>query len=535
MNPAPVLRLDLDANVLMANAAAEDVFGSDLTARCWKDVCPGMDDAVWAGVVAAPGLVPVDVGMGKRDFVFTHRRDAAEGDVFVYGADVTELRAQERLLEAQAAALAEVARFPDMNPAPVLRLDLDGTVLLSNRAANVVFGDELAGRCWKDICPGLDDGLWERMLEAIEPLPIEASVDGREFVFAHRRDTEAELVFVFGADITEQKLAERGMRQAEKLAALGKLSAGLAHELNNPAAAAGRAAAHLEQGLADLEAATFDLARAGATAERWAFLADVRRRAGDRRGEGPALSALDAADRALELESWLEAREIEAATTIAAAFVDVGFTTADIEQIAAELPAEQLGAACVWLCRSLEVSDYAATVARSSRAISDLIEVVKSYSYMDQMPIQDVDIERGIEDTLTILGHAIRDKEIRVVRDYDSHLPPVPAPGSELNQVWTNLIDNAVDAMEEGGTLTIRTVRDGDSVTVEIEDDGAGIPDELQARVFDPFFTTKDVGQGTGLGLDVVRRIVVERVGGELDLRSRPGETVFRVRLPVEQ
>ena len=208
-----------------------------------------------------------------------------------------------------------------------------------------------------------------------------------------------------------------------------------------------------------------------------------------------------------------------------------GIRGEDLDAIAATLPASALGAAILWLCRALLVHELAGTVARSSRSISELVDVVKSYSQMDRGPVQSVDVHDGIEDTITILGHKLG-RGIELVREYDRDLSPVEVRGSELNEVWMNLIDNAIGAIGEQGTITIRTYREGDHVAVDITDDGPGIPEEIQSRIFDQFFTTKDVGQGTGLGLDIVRRIITERCGGQLDFRSRPGETLFSVRIP---
>jgi len=172
-------------------------------------------------------------------------------------------------------------------------------------------------------------------------------------------------------------------------------------------------------------------------------------------------------------------------------------------------------------------------VGSSSGSISELVGVVKSYSHMDRAPVQEVDVHRGIEDAITLLGHKLK-HGINVVRDYDRELPRIGTRGSELNQVWTNLIDNAIGALGTSGTITIRTFGEGERLAVEIEDDGPGIPAEVRARIFEPFFTTKQVGDGTGLGLDVVRRIVTGRCGGQVDVRSEPGQTVFRVIVPVE-
>jgi PAS domain S-box-containing protein len=334
-------------------------------------------------------------------------------------------------------------------------------------------------------------------------------------------------------DITERRRVEEELRQTEKMAALGKLSAGLAHELNNPAAAATRAAGQLLDGIDALQSATARLAQGGLQPDAWARLSEFRRALGDRSAEPLNLSPLELSDREEELLGWFEAHGVADPWQMAPTLVVAGVRLDDLEAIAAGLPADRLGDAMAWVVAALGLYDLAGTVARSSRSISTLVDAVKSYSYMDRAPVQEVDIHNGIEDTLTILGHKLK-RGIEVVREYDRSLPRIHVRSSELNQVWTNLIDNAIAAVGERGTITIRTYRDGDRLAVEIVDDGPGIPEEMQPRIFDPFYTTKEVGQGTGLGLDIVRRIITARCGGEVDFRSRPGGTVFRVRLPLE-
>jgi signal transduction histidine kinase len=334
-------------------------------------------------------------------------------------------------------------------------------------------------------------------------------------------------------DITERRRVEEEMRQTEKMAALGKLSAGLAHELNNPAAAAQRASGQLAEGLDELRAATLELTRASIAPDAWDTVIEWAREFGERADGSSGLSALEASDREEELMGWLEAHDVGDAWTMASTLVNAGVRKDDLDAIAAALPTAPLGAVILWLCRSITVQDLAGVVASSTKNISDLVNVVKSYSYMDQASLQYIDIHAGLEDTLTILGHKLK-RGIDVVRQYDRDLPQVQVQGSELNQVWTNLIDNAIGAMGERGTITIRTLRDDEHLMVEIADDGPGIPEKIRPRVFDPFFTTKGVGEGTGLGLDVARRIVTARCGGQIDFSSRPGATVFRVRLPVQ-
>ena len=348
-------------------------------------------------------------------------------------------------------------------------------------------------------------------------------------------EREGELVgcVVTFVDISERRRIEEGLRQTDKMAALGKLSAGLAHELNNPAAAAGRAAAQLVEALDELQSATISLTRAGLKHDLWDTLTGWAREFRQRSAGTLGLSPLELNDREEELLKWLDAHGVDEGWAMASTLVTAGIKSKDLDTIAATLPAVLLGAVMLWLCRAITAHDLAGVVGGSTRNISNLVNVVKSYSYMDRAPLQYVDIHAGLEDTITILRHKLK-RGIEVVRQYDRGLPPVHLRGGELNQVWTNLIDNAIGGIGEKGTITIRTYRDGDHVAVDITDDGPGIPKEIQPRIFDPFFTTKDVGQGTGLGLDVVRRIVSARAGWQIDFRSRPGETVFRVRVPVE-
>jgi PAS domain S-box-containing protein len=345
-----------------------------------------------------------------------------------------------------------------------------------------------------------------------------------------RNDKLVGCVLTF-VDITDRRRMEEELRQTEKMAALGKLSAGLAHELNNPAAAATRASEQLLDGIDGLRSATGVLAGSGLAPDRWTTLNDFYGKLREGAIIPPTLSPLEASDREEELLQWLEKHGVDTAWEMAPALVAAGARQADLEAIAADLPVDRLGESLGWVCTALGVEELARTVAHSSRAISTLVDAVKSYSHMDRAPVQEVDIHDGIEDTITILGHKLK-IGIEIVREYDRDLPPIEILGSELNQVWTNLIDNAIAALGERGTITIRTYRDEDHLIVEIADDGPGIPEEIRSCIFDPFFTTKEVGDGTGLGLGIVRRIVTERLNGEVDFHSRSGETVFRVLLP---
>ena len=351
--------------------------------------------------------------------------------------------------------------------------------------------------------------------------------------FPVERDGELVGCVVTFVDISERRKIEAEMRQTEKMAALGKLSAGLAHELNNPAAAAGRASGLLGEALVQLQVANVDLARAGLEDEHWESITrwyeDLRSKA----AITIPLSGLDASDREEELLDWLESNGVDDGWEIAPVLVKAGVENADLDTIASEIPAGAIGKAAIWLTRSLEAQDLTAEVSLSSERISTLVNSVKSYSYMDQAPVQTIDVHTGLEDTITILAYKLK-QGVEVVREYDRNLPQIRTHASELNEVWTNLMDNSIMAMDGTGTITIKTYPEGDGLTVEIGDNGPGIPESARSKIFDPFFTTKDVGEGTGMGLDVVRRIVTQRCNGEIDFESEPGKTVFFVRLPME-
>jgi len=533
MNPAPVLRLDLAGRVALANRAARTVFGrEDLQGHSWLRICPGMGTALWRRVLSAPQPVQHEVTLGALRILFTHVRSTDSAFVFAFGADVTQQRQNERLLEEQAANLAIQARFPDMNPGPVLRLKLDSTILLANKAAAAVFGRDLAGLRWIDLLSPLDAARWDEIVAAREPIYIEAAIDDRVWVFAHRRDHESELVFAYGADITYQKQTERALRQSEKMATLGTLVAGVAHELNNPAAAAGRASAQLRDAIARLEQLHVHLEAVGLTPAMRDVLVEIDGLARDRAGASSQFGALEQSDLEASVEEWLDERAIEEAWVIAPPLVELGFDPNALSAIEARFSGRALAAVLNWMAGIFHVYALLNEVNQGSTRISEIVRALKSYSYLGQAPILEVDLHEGLDNTLVILRSKLK-AGVTVEREYAADLPPVTAYGSELNQVWTNLLDNAVDAMGGRGHITIRTSRDGPWAVVEIEDGGPGIPEAIQARVFDPFFTTKEPGQGTGLGLSTSFSIITEKHKGQLSLVSRPGLTVFTVKLPI--
>jgi signal transduction histidine kinase len=327
--------------------------------------------------------------------------------------------------------------------------------------------------------------------------------------------------------------AEVMMQQREKLASLGTMAAGLAHELNNPAAAARSAAAQLRKDLNQLQTLAVRLHRHRLTDAQVDALAALREQAAAHCAVSAALDPLAASDREEALTVWLESRKVPEANRLAGTFVPAGLSAERLDALAGQFPGEVLPDVLAWLAASFNAAALVDETEQSTARISELVKAIKQYAFMDQAPLQEIDLHAGLENTLLILHHKLK-HGMTVTREYDRALPRISAYGSELNQVWTNLIDNAIDATGGHGRLTIRTARDGDCVLVEIIDDGpAGVPEAVQARMFEPFFTTKGVGKGTGLGLSIAYKIVVKRHHGDIRVVSRPGETRFQVRLPV--
>jgi len=318
----------------------------------------------------------------------------------------------------------------------------------------------------------------------------------------------------------------------ERLASLGTMAAGLAHELNNPAAAARRAAKAMCDELAVLSSTIGHFVAAGVSREGAEELVALQQEALAAADGRTALSALDAADEEDALRDALEDLGLADGWKYAEALAGAGLDAAWLARVAAAAGGAT-EAAVAWVAASLTASGLASDIADSTERMSQLVGAVKSYAYMDQGDVVDVDVHEALETTLVVLNHKLKHTSIEVVRDYDRDLPKLIARGGELNQVWTNLLDNAIAALGETGTITISTRQEGDCAVIDIADDGPGIPPEILDRVFDPFFTTKGVGEGTGLGLDTARRIVQERHRGSLLVASEPGRTVFSVWLPV--
>jgi signal transduction histidine kinase len=423
--------------------------------------------------------------------------------------------------------------FGEGQPADAWWVLLEGTITLLRRVGT------------EESALGLmsSPGQWAGGFQAWDPHGVyfatgRATTPGRAFRLpADRLATLADSWFPFGVHFIQGlantvRRIESAARQREALVALGTLAAGLAHEINNPASAATRAVEALAGACDALLTSLAELGRRGISAEQYVELDGMRRSLGPRT---TALSPLAAADLEDDLSEWMSAHGVERDWLLAPPLVAAGVDVSFCEQVREVLGDAALGGGLEWLANSLTIAGLLEEIKDSTGRISDLVAAVRSYSQLDRASLQETDLREGIESTLVMLAHRLGDG-VTVVREYADDVPRIEAMAGELNQVWTNLIDNAVDAMNGSGTLRVSTATDGlGRVVVEIADDGAGMPKEVQARAFEPFYTTKDVGKGTGLGLDISRRIVVERHNGEIEIDSRPGRTVLRVLLPTSR
>ncbi len=332
--------------------------------------------------------------------------------------------------------------------------------------------------------------------------------------------------------------AEALMRQREKMASLGVLAAGLAHELNNPAAAAQSASRQLQETFTKQKSVSLRLCERGISPKEHESMAAFMQAAKDRRADSEPLDPLVQSDREEELGEWLDSHDVAEAWNLAPTFVTAGITIEQLETVSEDVDDKALCDTLEWCEATLSINALLREIENSTDRIVGLVRAVKEYSFMDQAPLQEIDIHSGIENTLTILAYKFRKNNISVAKEFAPDMPSICAYGSELNQVWTNLLDNAVDALEtQDGKrkVVIKTSHTFDGVSVEIRDNGPGIPDEIKTRIFEPFFTTKDVGKGTGLGLDIVYKTVVVRHGGDIKVYSDTSEggTCFRVCLPI--
>lgn len=323
---------------------------------------------------------------------------------------------------------------------------------------------------------------------------------------------------------------ESTLQQNDKLTALGRLSAGLAHELNNPAAASLRAAKQLPETLANVQSLLLNFTQLQLTADQITFITHLLSELAERAQAAP-LSPLEQSDLEETISQWVDDQGFDNGWELAPGLAQGRVRLEELDALKATVGADALDEALVWLDGMLNLHSLLTTLEGSTLRISDMIRAVTAYTALDESPLQEVDLRERLENTLALFRHELGN--MTVIREYDPALPRVVVYASELDQVWANLIDNAIDATTGRGRLRVRTLRDGDCALVEIADDGVGIPPDMMPRIFEPFFTTKAVGEGAGLGLDIAYRIVVNRHGGDIRVTSSPGDTRFRVTLPL--
>lgn len=429
--------------------------------------------------------------------------------------------------------------YTEGDPATCFYVMIEGTVVLSRR----VGGDDV--EVARTSQRGVYSGAMQAYLGDRVPQTYNNSmrVTERTRFFVLPAESFADVMrewFPMAAHLLEglffgTRSSQRVIGQRERLLALGSLSAGLTHELNNPAAAAVRATAALRERVGKMRHKLAVIARGPYSREVIADLIEIQERTAERVAKAPVLSPLEASDREDELADWLEDHGVPEGWRFAPTFVQAGLDTDWLEQVAATVAEDILPGAVGWLNYTVETELLMDEIDDSTSRISHLVDAAKQYAQLDRAPHRTVDVHELLDSTLLMLAGKIGPR-IRVVKEYDRSVPEVPAYPAELNQVWTNLIDNAVFAIastDRDGTLTVRTAREGDRLLVEFRDTGPGIPADIRSRIFDPFFTTKPVGEGTGLGLDISWRIVVSKHHGSLQVESAPGDTRFQVLLPL--
>jgi signal transduction histidine kinase len=461
--------------------------------------------------------------------------------------DIDELRTLflfEKLSDEQLAWLCEHGHIEQHEPGYVIRegepatclyVLLDGMIALSR----TVGGDEV--ETTRTDQRGVYAGAWAAFLaidanrnynasmRAVTPVRL-FTLSAGDFTLLMQQWFPMALHLLEGIFYGTQR-TQRAIGERERLLALGSLSAGLTHELNNPAAAAVRATSDLRSRVAGMRQKLAKIAGGAWDRSQLETLMGIQERAAEQVAKAPELSPLEASDREDELSDWLDGHGVSNGYRIAPTFVQAGLDSAWLDQVHGLVGDDMLEGAVGWLNYTLETELLMNEIEDSTNRISTLVTAAKQYSQMDRAPHQVLDVHELLDSTLVMLSRKIGD--VQVVKDYDRTLPDIPVYGAELNQVWTNIIDNALGAMGGAGTLTIRTSRVDDRVQVEIGDTGPGIPDDVVGRIFEPFFTTKPVGEGTGLGLDISWRIVVNKHHGDLSVESKPGDTRFRVRLPL--
>jgi signal transduction histidine kinase len=318
-----------------------------------------------------------------------------------------------------------------------------------------------------------------------------------------------------------------------KLISLGTMAAGLAHELNNPAAAVRRSTQEAREVFRRSSARAIELGALEMGPKERLVVAGLTGEAATRAENARDLDSLERSDLEDEVAIWLEDRGVAEAWDLSPTLVGAGLDAGWLDELEGRLPDGSIGDVVAWLASEVAGDELLREIQHASTRISELVGAVKSYSHMDKLASRQVDVHAGLDSTLIMLGHKLKKGDVEVVRDYEKNLPHVCGHAGELNQVWTNLLDNAIDAVDGHGRIIVRTASENGRVLVEVSDDGPGIPEDVKERIFEPFYTTKDVGEGTGLGLDISHRVVVADHKGEIRVLSEPGDTRFQVRLPI--
>ncbi|HEY0716466.1 MAG TPA: ATP-binding protein [Streptosporangiaceae bacterium] len=426
--------------------------------------------------------------------------------------------------------------YTEGDPATCFYVLLEGTVVMSRRVGSDDI--EVNRTANKGVYAGAFQAYLGERASKNYNNSLRATVPARFFVldascFAEMMTTWFPMaVHLLEGAFFGSKVANQAVSQRERLLALGSLSAGLTHELNNPAAAAVRATSSLRDRVAGMRHKLGVLTKHPYRRETLDSLMELQERAVERVAKAPVLGPMEASDAEDTVADWLDGYGVGGSWDLAPVLVQAGLDTEWLDQVAGIVDQDDLEGAIRWLTYTVETELLMNEIQDASGRIMHLVGAAKQYSQLDRAPFSEVDVHDLLDSTLIMLAAKIG-PDITVVKNYDRTLPKIPAYAAELNQVWTNLIDNAVSAMKGHGTLTVRTALNRDKLLVEFGDTGSGVPQEIQSRIFEPFFTTKPVGEGTGLGLDISWRIVAKKHHGEINLESEPGDTKFRVWLPL--
>ena len=568
-SPEPIFISGPDSKIIGVNQAALDLFGFTREQAMGSDVGdrfvdPADQERFRQAVMDGGGSVQdFEVRLLGADGVEMYclikamrrnKEEGSSGGIFGFVREVTERkRAEESLRESEGRFRAVAQSANDA----IVSADTRGNIVFWNKAASNIFGyaeKEVLGQSLAMLMPERYREDHERGLKRYEitgephiigqVLELEGlKKDGAEFPLelsvANWKTGEGSFVTAFIRDITERKESERALReseimlrQREKMAQLGTLSAGVAHELNNPVAAISSSAGHLQSILGQLGELQLRWDTLALTEPQRMKLRELMQLAKERAFQPLVMDTLDRSDKEGELESFLKGEGLTDVWKFTSALVEMGYDSSKVRALTDTFDSDQLSTILSCLTDTYTAHSLSTTIGQASERITNIVKALKSYTYLDQDPILGVDIHEGLDNTLLIMRSKL-EPNITVHREYSLEVPKIHAYGSELNQVWTNILDNAADAVEGEGEIVLRTRRDGDCVVVEIEDNGHGIPEKIQTRVYDAFFTTKAPGHGTGLGLNISYNIVVQKHRGSIRLLSQPGKTIFRVQLPI--